>query len=98
MATTLIVILAVIAFTVIAALLFGAWVTVAFVRLVVRLLGGGGPRQVRGAPPAPGQVLCVHARCHAHNPPAAHFCRRCGRSLGAARAAALAPARRVAMW
>jgi hypothetical protein len=78
------------------ALLFGGWIVVSIIRFVGRAMS----RQP-AAPPSMMRtgdcVLCANEMCRTPNPPAAQFCRRCGRALNqsAARPAAV---RRAAMW
>lgn len=77
----------------ITAVLFGGWVIVS----VVRWLGRGMSALV-GVPPnppspaltatAPDRARCPRARCHAENPKSARFCRRCGKAMTEAQAAA----------
>jgi hypothetical protein len=74
-------------------LFFGGWATVTVVRLMSRLLFGGGANRSPAAPPE--GVRCANPGCRADNPRAARFCRRCGRGL---HAAAPGVARKVAAW
>jgi hypothetical protein len=79
----------------ISAILFGGWVFITIVRMVLRLLfpARTGPREVSVEPSS--TVTCSRERCRASNPPGARFCRRCGRVLPAVEHV---PVRRVAMW
>ena len=77
---------------VVGVLVFGGWAVVATIRLMGRILFGGGAN--RGPAPLTEGVRCANPGCRADNPGAARFCRRCGRNLHAPHAAV---ARRVAM-
>ena len=81
-------------------LLFSGWALYGVIRVIASgfsALIGSSPRR---APrpmmmgPVPGQVRCPRDRCHAHNPPGAAFCRRCGsKLLGSAVALSMPPQR-----
>ena len=91
---------------IVAALVFGGWVIVSIVRLFVRVLGGAPRAQLPAArvgpprlPAGMQRIFCAHLNCRAANPPAARFCRRCGRTVaGIVRGRTGAVVRRVAMW
>ena len=79
----------------ITALLFGVWVFVSIVRVIMRIIGGAVAPSPRSTPAvrALPSVACSNQQCHAMNPSYARFCRRCGQTIDAGRAA-----RRVACW
>lgn len=83
-------------------LLFSGWAIYGVIRAVVSgigaLISSSSSPSSRPAltGEGAGQTRCPRARCHAHNPPGATFCRRCGCSLtgNAGRVPALPPQRR----
>jgi fatty acid desaturase len=92
-------ILVCIAVIAVTALLFGGWVVVSLLRGVGRVFGWFVRLDANRPSPAataPGHVRCPRSRCHAENPEAAQFCRRCGKPLAAGESRP-APARRAAV-
>ena len=76
------------------ALVFGIWVIATIFGAIFRGVGAlFGPSSL---PPMPTQgFTCPNDHCHALNPPAAQFCRRCGKKLQRVQRV---PMRRAAMW
>jgi hypothetical protein len=94
----------------ITALVFGGWLVVSIIRLIVNAISaiaGVQPRPMpardprmlgnpAGATHAPPRMLaCVNPSCRNVNPMAASFCRRCGHRLPQPQRVAV---RRAAMW
>jgi hypothetical protein len=66
----------------ITAVVFGGWVVVSLVKLVIRGLRSlTEPAGTQVPLPLPGQVRCARMNCAADNPRDARFCRRCGAEL-----------------
>ena len=82
---TILIFIGVIAVTVV---LFAGWLVVSLMRGLTHLLMGSSQPASRSqtlfAATAPDRIRCARARCHAENPHAGRFCRRCGYSLEAA--------------
>jgi hypothetical protein len=73
-----VVILLVLGAIVLAAVLFCAWVVVAVVKGVFRLVM---PKRRRGLMVNDAVQMCGNPQCKCANPSHARFCRRCGKSL-----------------
>src|SRR5574339_36760 len=84
---------------VLTAVVFGGWVVVSLVKLVIRGLSRmvEPTRTVSVLPKSARTVRCARERCAADNPHDARFCRRCGQML-APEAQRVQVRRAAAMW
>ncbi|HLL90511.1 MAG TPA: hypothetical protein VK324_14520, partial [Tepidisphaeraceae bacterium] len=83
MLQTLFIFLLFVAVMAVTAILFTVWVIALIVRAIVRAARGPTATAQRLDRVGP-SICCPHASCHATNPAAASFCRRCGRPVRAA--------------
>lgn len=78
------------------ALIFGAWVVVTLLSMVLRgITAIFAPASLPPLPMTRNGVACSNAKCKALNVDSARFCRRCGGELPQAQRVTT---RRVAMW
>lgn len=64
------------------AIIFLFWAAVTVARLIIRAIFGAGTEKTKVAQDANGHVACRHSNCRAMNPPAARYCKRCGKATG----------------